>query len=77
LSYYAQPRQEIISQKELVYTSIYRGKKIRKCSKSNKQKRSYQWRRQGLQIDDREGEAEKRQNGVRVEQEDEIKEGVK
>jgi hypothetical protein len=38
---------------------------------------TYQWRRQGLQIDDREGEAEKRQNGVRVEQEDEIKEGVK
>jgi hypothetical protein len=32
---------------------------------------------QGLQIDDREGEAEKRQNGVRVEQEDEIKELVK
>jgi hypothetical protein len=30
-----------------------------------------------VKINDREGEAEKRQNGVRVEQEDEIKEGVK
>jgi len=38
---------------------------------------TYQWRRQGLHIDGTEGEAEKRQNGVRVEQEDEIKEGVK
>jgi hypothetical protein len=41
-----------------------------------KKKNTHQ-EQQGLQIDDREGEAEKRQNGVRVEQEDEIKEGVK
>jgi hypothetical protein len=42
-----------------------------------KQRHTYQREQQVLQIDDREGEAEKRQNGVRVEQEDEIKEGVK
>jgi len=33
-------------------------------------------RRQGLQIDGREGEVEKRENYARVEQADEIKEGV-
>jgi hypothetical protein len=52
--------------------------KCGECAHSMRNKEhTYQREQQGLQIDDREGEAEKRQNGVRVEQEDEIKEGVK
>jgi hypothetical protein len=51
--------------------------KCGECAHNMRNKEHTYQRRQGLQIDDREGEAEKRQNGVRVEQEDEIKEGVK
>ena len=53
------------------------GEIIGELKEEVEQRYTYQREQQVLQIDNMEGEAEKRQNGVRVEQEDEIKEGVK